>query len=160
MRPSVASRVSTRASSSSHGPSGTGPGAAAGAARSSWNRWEASRLRSRQLLPSVGIAVTRWVRVAVTPGIVARRSAMNRASSSRVGAWADTTRSRPPAVSFTFSARGSAAMAWATCGPAPARAYVERLSALVGCEIGIISTGADRAHTILRARSAVASWFD
>jgi len=44
--------------------------------------------------------------------------------------------------------------------PAPARAYVERLSALVGCEIGIISTGADRAHTILRARSAVASWFD
>jgi len=44
--------------------------------------------------------------------------------------------------------------------PAPARAYVERLASLIGCEIGIISTGADREHTILRARSAVASWFD
>jgi len=43
--------------------------------------------------------------------------------------------------------------------PAPARAYVERLSALVGCEIGIVSTGPERTHTILRSQSAVASWF-
>jgi adenylosuccinate synthase len=44
--------------------------------------------------------------------------------------------------------------------PAEARAYVERLSALVGCEIGIISTGPDREDTILRGQSAVAAWFE
>jgi adenylosuccinate synthase len=44
--------------------------------------------------------------------------------------------------------------------PAAARRYVERLAELVGCEIGIVSTGAEREDTILRARSAVASWFD
>jgi len=43
--------------------------------------------------------------------------------------------------------------------PAAARRYVERLSELAGCEIGIVSTGPDRADTIVRARSAVASWF-
>jgi adenylosuccinate synthase len=43
--------------------------------------------------------------------------------------------------------------------PAAARRYVERLSDLAGCEIGIVSTGPDRADTIVRARSAVASWF-
>jgi adenylosuccinate synthase len=44
--------------------------------------------------------------------------------------------------------------------PAAARAYVERLAELCGCEIGIVSTGPEREDTILRARSAVASWFD
>ena len=43
--------------------------------------------------------------------------------------------------------------------PAAARRYVERVSELVGCEVGIVSTGSDRAHTILRDKSAVASWF-
>jgi adenylosuccinate synthase len=44
--------------------------------------------------------------------------------------------------------------------PAAARSYVERLSELVGCEIGIVSTGPDRAETLVRERSAIASWFD
>jgi len=43
--------------------------------------------------------------------------------------------------------------------PAAARQYVDRLSALVGCEIGIVSTGPDRDETILRPKSAIASWF-
>jgi len=43
--------------------------------------------------------------------------------------------------------------------PKPAQRYIERLSELVGCEIGIISTGPDRAQTIFRSRSALASWF-
>jgi adenylosuccinate synthase len=38
--------------------------------------------------------------------------------------------------------------------------YVARLSELVGCEIGIVSTGPERHATILRPKSAVASWFD
>ncbi len=44
--------------------------------------------------------------------------------------------------------------------PAGAQAYVERLAELCGCEIGIVSTGPERAETILRPQSAVASWFD
>lgn len=44
--------------------------------------------------------------------------------------------------------------------PAPARRYVERLSELVGAEIGIISTGSDRRETIFRPRSAIATWFE
>jgi adenylosuccinate synthase len=44
--------------------------------------------------------------------------------------------------------------------PAAARAYLERLSALCGVEIGIVSTGPDRDHTILRGQSALAGWFD
>ena len=44
--------------------------------------------------------------------------------------------------------------------PPAARHYVERLSELCGCEIGIVSTGPERDDTILRAQSAVASWFD
>jgi adenylosuccinate synthase len=44
--------------------------------------------------------------------------------------------------------------------PENARRYVERLSELVECEIGIISTGADREDTILRDKSAIAAWFD
>ncbi len=44
--------------------------------------------------------------------------------------------------------------------PAAARRYVERLSELVGVEIGIVSTGPDRNDTILRPQSATASWFD
>jgi len=43
--------------------------------------------------------------------------------------------------------------------PKAAQAYVERLSELARCEIGIVSTGPDRADTIVRARSAVSSWF-
>jgi adenylosuccinate synthase len=43
--------------------------------------------------------------------------------------------------------------------PAAAQRYVERLSELVGAEIGIISTGPDRTQTILRSASALASWF-
>jgi adenylosuccinate synthase len=44
--------------------------------------------------------------------------------------------------------------------PPAARAYVERLSELIGAEIGIVSTGPDRRQTITRSRSAVASWFE
>jgi adenylosuccinate synthase len=43
--------------------------------------------------------------------------------------------------------------------PKAAQRYIERLSELVGCEIGIVSTGPDRAQTIIRGRSALASWF-
>ena len=43
--------------------------------------------------------------------------------------------------------------------PAEAQRYVERLTELVGVEMGIVSTGARRADTILRTGSAVASWF-
>jgi adenylosuccinate synthase len=43
--------------------------------------------------------------------------------------------------------------------PEAARRYVERLSELAGCEIGIVSTGPDRADTIVRTRSAISSWF-
>jgi adenylosuccinate synthase len=43
--------------------------------------------------------------------------------------------------------------------PPAARHYVERLSELTGAEIGIISTGPDRAETLMRPKSAVASWF-
>jgi adenylosuccinate synthase len=44
--------------------------------------------------------------------------------------------------------------------PAAAQRYVERLSELVDCEIGIVSTGPERNHTILRGRSASARWFE
>jgi adenylosuccinate synthase len=44
--------------------------------------------------------------------------------------------------------------------PKAARGYVERVSEVVGCEVGIVSTGPDRADTILRPSSAVANWFD
>jgi len=43
--------------------------------------------------------------------------------------------------------------------PKPAQRYIERLSELAGCEIGIVSTGPDRSQTIIRSRSALASWF-
>jgi adenylosuccinate synthase len=43
--------------------------------------------------------------------------------------------------------------------PPAAQKYVERLSELVGGEIGMISTGPDRVETILRGKSAIASWF-
>jgi len=43
--------------------------------------------------------------------------------------------------------------------PKEARAYVERLSELVGADIGIVSTGPDRDDTLIRSRSAVAAWF-
>jgi adenylosuccinate synthase len=44
--------------------------------------------------------------------------------------------------------------------PENARRYVERLGEAVGTEIGVVSTGPDRAQTIIRGRSALASWFD
>jgi adenylosuccinate synthase len=44
--------------------------------------------------------------------------------------------------------------------PAAAQRYVARLEELCGCEIGIVSTGPERTATILRSKSAVASWFD
>jgi len=43
--------------------------------------------------------------------------------------------------------------------PGNARAYVERLAELSGCEIGIVSTGPERHDTIVRGSSAIASWF-
>ena len=43
--------------------------------------------------------------------------------------------------------------------PEAARRYVDRLSELSRCEIGIVSTGPDRADTIVRTRGAVSSWF-
>jgi adenylosuccinate synthase len=47
---------------------------------------------------------------------------------------------------------------WAAL-PENARCYVERLSELVGAEIGLVSTGPDREHTVIRGRSALAAWF-
>ena len=44
--------------------------------------------------------------------------------------------------------------------PRPRGGYVDRLSELVGTEIGIVSTGPDRDDTILRSESAVTSWFE
>jgi adenylosuccinate synthase len=44
--------------------------------------------------------------------------------------------------------------------PENARRYVERLSELVGTEVGIVSTGPDRQQTIVRGLSALASWFE
>jgi adenylosuccinate synthase len=44
--------------------------------------------------------------------------------------------------------------------PPEARAYLDRVSELVGCEIGIVSTGPDRRDTILRRQCAVSSWFE
>ena len=44
--------------------------------------------------------------------------------------------------------------------PENARRYVERLAELCGAEIGLVSTGPDREQTVIRARSALASWFD
>ena len=44
--------------------------------------------------------------------------------------------------------------------PENARAYIERLTELVGTEIGLVSTGPDREQTIIRGKSALASWFD
>ncbi|MCU0240820.1 MAG: adenylosuccinate synthase [Vicinamibacteria bacterium] len=43
--------------------------------------------------------------------------------------------------------------------PEKAQAYLRRIEELVGAEIGIVSTGPDRVDTIVRARSAIASWF-
>jgi adenylosuccinate synthase len=42
--------------------------------------------------------------------------------------------------------------------PAPARAYVDRLAALVDVPVAIVSTGADRDETIVRSGTAVARW--
>ncbi|HEX9188346.1 MAG TPA: adenylosuccinate synthase [Vicinamibacteria bacterium] len=44
--------------------------------------------------------------------------------------------------------------------PENARRYVDRLAELVGAEIGLVSTGPDREQTVIRGRSALASWFD
>jgi adenylosuccinate synthase len=44
--------------------------------------------------------------------------------------------------------------------PEGARRYVERISEAMGCEVGIISTGPDRLHTIFRGHSRIAGWFE
>jgi adenylosuccinate synthase len=44
--------------------------------------------------------------------------------------------------------------------PENARRYVERLAELVGTEIGLVSTGPDREQTVIRGKSALASWFE
>jgi adenylosuccinate synthase len=44
--------------------------------------------------------------------------------------------------------------------PVPAQKYIERLGELTGAEVGLVSTGPDRNHTIFRSRSTLASWFD
>jgi adenylosuccinate synthase len=44
--------------------------------------------------------------------------------------------------------------------PQNARRYLDRLSELVGAEIGIVSTGPDRVQTIFRSQSALASWLE
>ena len=44
--------------------------------------------------------------------------------------------------------------------PENARRYIDRLSELVGAEIGLVSTGPDREQTIIRGESALARWFD
>ena len=44
--------------------------------------------------------------------------------------------------------------------PENARRYIERLAELSGVEIGLVSTGPDRDHTILRSKSALTAWFD
>jgi adenylosuccinate synthase len=43
--------------------------------------------------------------------------------------------------------------------PPAAQRYVDRLSELVGGEVGIVSTGPEREDTIVRPRSAVGGWF-
>ena len=43
--------------------------------------------------------------------------------------------------------------------PEAARRYLERLSEVVACEIGIVSTGPDRLETVLRGQSRIAAWF-
>jgi adenylosuccinate synthase len=44
--------------------------------------------------------------------------------------------------------------------PEAARRYVERLSEVAETPVGLVSTGPDRADSIVRGSSAVASWFD
>jgi len=44
--------------------------------------------------------------------------------------------------------------------PDAARRYVDRLSELVGCEIGIVSTGPERLQTLFRRKSTVTNWFE
>ena len=44
--------------------------------------------------------------------------------------------------------------------PENARRYLDRLAELAGTEVGLVSTGPDREQTIIRGRSALASWFD
>jgi adenylosuccinate synthase len=44
--------------------------------------------------------------------------------------------------------------------PPEARRYIERLEAVSGVPCAIISTGSDRAETIVREESVVAGWFD
>jgi adenylosuccinate synthase len=44
--------------------------------------------------------------------------------------------------------------------PPEAQAYVARISELVAGDVGIVSTGQDRNHTIIRSKSPVATWFE
>jgi adenylosuccinate synthase len=52
----------------------------------------------------------------------------------------------------------SGARDWADL-PEAARRYIERLSELARVQVGLVSTGPDREQTIIRAGSALASWF-
>ena len=42
--------------------------------------------------------------------------------------------------------------------PAACRAYIDRLEVLVGCEIGLVSTGPERSQTLMRPNSRLNSW--
>jgi adenylosuccinate synthase len=42
--------------------------------------------------------------------------------------------------------------------PVNAQRYIARLETLIGCEIGLVSTGPDRRDTIVRAGSQLAEW--
>ena len=44
--------------------------------------------------------------------------------------------------------------------PSAARDYVERISDLVGADIGIVSTGPERDQTLFRTTSPIAAWFE
>ena len=58
-----------------------------------------------------------------------------------------------------WRSRSAGAREWRDL-PENARRYVERLAELAGVEIGVVSTGPDRAETIIRAESALARWFE
>ncbi len=57
-----------------------------------------------------------------------------------------------------WQARTVGAREWRDLPP-EAKAYLERLGELVGTEVGLVSTGPDREQTVIRGKSALASWF-
>jgi adenylosuccinate synthase len=42
--------------------------------------------------------------------------------------------------------------------PAAGRAYIDRLEELLGCEIGLVSTGPERSQTLMRPNSRLDGW--